>query len=59
MKFRVPAIALCLLKIESWSGVKSQRNKVLASGKKMPFDLLYIFKVSVRPFQCTLKPAAF
>lgn len=59
MKSRGPTIALCLLKIESWSGANSQRNKVLASGKKMQSDLLYTFKVSGRPFLCTLKPAAF
>lgn len=59
MKSRGPTIALCLLKTESWNGANSQSNKVLASGKKMQFDLLYTFKVSGRPFLCTLKKAAF
>jgi len=44
MKSRGPTIAPHLLKIESWRGANSQRNKVLARGKKMQFDLLYTFK---------------
>lgn len=39
MKSRGPAIALFHLEIECWNGANSQRNEVLASGKKMQFDL--------------------